>query len=219
MQRGNSMKSVHFLNGQLVNEDDLLISPRDLGYSRGYAAFDFMVTSGGRPFMLERHIDRLFRSCQSIALTMPWSKEQISQWILQTLEANKPYEGDVVIRIIISGGPSETLTPTKPPTIVIIVDARFPHVAQDYDQGVHVLLAEFARYEPQAKTSNYAEAIRQLNSLPKGVHEVIYYSDGNVREATRCNVFAVIDGRLVTPKTRILEGITRGVILNELELS
>jgi len=37
------MKNIHFLNGKFVDEDHLLISPRDLGYSRGYAAFDFML--------------------------------------------------------------------------------------------------------------------------------------------------------------------------------
>jgi branched-subunit amino acid aminotransferase/4-amino-4-deoxychorismate lyase len=213
------MKSVHFLDGKLVNEDDLLISPRDLGYSRGYAAFDFMITSRGHPFMMHRHIDRLYRSCQSILLNLPWSKEQIADWVLQTLEANEPVEGERVIRITISGGTSGTLTPPKTPTIVITIDSRIPCPPEDYANGVHVLLSEFERHEPQAKTNNYVEAVRQFNSISKDIDEIIYYSEDMVREGTRSNVFAVINGSLVTPKTGILEGITRGVIINELGLS
>lgn len=213
------MNSVHFLNGQFVNEDDLLISPRDLGYSRGYAVFDFMIASKGRPFMLERHIDRLYRSCRSISLSLPWSKEQISDWVLQTLEANKTVENELVIRISISGGSSETLTPAKTPTIIITIDPRIGSSSEDYANGVHVLLSEFEKYEPQAKTNNYIQAIRQFNSIPNDIHEVIYHSRGMVREGTRCNVFAVINGSLVTPKTGILEGITRSVIINDLQLS
>ena len=213
------MKSVHFLNGQLVNEDDLLISPRDLGYSRGYAVFEFMMTSKGRPFMLEKHIDRLYRSCQEISLNLPWPRKLISDWVLQTLEANKSVQGEKVMRITISGGSSLTLSPAKIPTIVIMVDPRIPCPPEDYANGVHVLLSEFQRYKPQAKTNNYIEAICQLSSIPNGIDEVIYHSEGMVREGTKCNVFAVINGSLLTPKTGVLEGVTRDIIINELQLS
>lgn len=213
------MKNVHFLNGKLVDEDNLLISPRDLGYARGYAAFEFMITSNGRPFMMLKHLDRLFKSCQSISLGVPWSKEQISTWVLQTLDANEFTGEEMVLRIIISGGSSGTLALAKVPTIVIIVDSRIPCPSEDYANGVRVLLSEFERYEPQAKTSNYVEAIRIFTSAPSDVDEVIYFSENMIREGTRCNIFALINGTLTTPKTRVLEGITRGVILNELRLS
>lgn len=210
---------MHFLNGQLVNEDNLLISPRDLGYSRGYAVFEFMMTSKGRPFMLEKHIDRLYRSSQEISLNLPWPKELIIDWVVQTLKANESVEGEKVIRVTISGGPSLTLSPAKVPTILIMVEPRIPCPPQDYANGVHVLLSEFQRYLPQAKTNNYIEAIREFGTIPNGIDEVIYHSEGMVREATKSNVFAVINGSLLTPKTRILEGITRDIIINELQLS
>ena len=217
--KDNFMKNIHFLNGQLVNENELLISPRDLGYSRGYAVFEFMITSNGRPFMMDKHINRLFKSCQSISLNVPWSKDQISEWVLQTLEANESNGEELVMRIIISGGSSGTLIPPKLPTIIIIVDPRIACPPEDYANGVRVLLTEFERYEPQAKTSNYVEAIRIFKSVPRGVDEIIYHSDALVREGTRCNIFAFINGTLITPRTGILEGVTRNVILNELQLS
>jgi branched-subunit amino acid aminotransferase/4-amino-4-deoxychorismate lyase len=213
------MKNVHFLNGQLINEDDLLISPRDLGYSRGYAVFEFMMILKGRPFMLEKHMDRLYRSCQEISLNLPWPKELITDWVLQTLKANESIEGEKVMRVTISGGPSLTLSPAKIPTIVIMVDQRIPCPPEDYANGVHVLLSEFQRYKPQAKTINYIEAIRQFSNIPNDIDEVIYHSKGMVREGTKCNVFALINGSLVTPKTGILEGVTRDIIINELQLS
>lgn len=213
------MKYVHFLNGQFVDEDNLLVSARDLGYARGYAVFEFMMTYNGRPFMLEKYMDRLFRSCEAISLDLPWSKELISDWVLQTLEANKSIEDEKVIRVTISGGPSFGLSPAKVPTIVIVVDARIPCPAQDYVNGVHVILSEFERYAPQAKTNNYIEAVRQFRSAPAEIDEIIYHSEGMMREGTRSNLFAVLDGSLVTPKTGILEGITRDTILNKLSLS
>ncbi|HSX08225.1 MAG TPA: aminotransferase class IV [Candidatus Saccharimonadales bacterium] len=213
------MKNVHFLNGQLVDEDHLLISPRDLGYSRGYAVFEFMITSGGRPFMMDRHLDRLFNSCQAISLSVPWTKEQIADWVLQTVDANELGDEEMVMRIIISGGSSGTLTLAKTPTILIIVEARMVCPPEDYANGVRVLLTEFDRYEPQAKTTNYVQAIRVMNAAPHDVNEIIYYSNNIVREGTRSNVFAIINGVLTTPKTGILGGVTRGLILNDLKLS
>jgi len=213
------MKSVHFLNGQFVTEDHLLISPRDLGYSRGYAGFEFMITSGGQPFMMERHIDRLFNSCHTISLSLPWSKQQIANWIQETVDANELRDEDMVMRIIISGGSSGTLTLAKTPTIVIVVEARMPCPPEDYANGVRILLTEFDRYEPQAKTTNYVHAVRVMKTAAHDVDEIIYFSNNMVREGTRCNIFALINGILTTPKTGILGGITRGVILNDLKLS
>lgn len=213
------MKNIHFLNGQFVDEDHLLISPRDLGYSRGYAAFDFMITSGGRPFMMERHMDRLFNSCQAISLHVPWSKQQVADWVQETVDTNDLGDEDMVMRIIISGGSSGTLTSAKMPTIVIIVEPRIFCSPEDYANGVRILLTEFDRYEPQAKTTNYVHAVRIMKAAPHDVDEVIYFSDNMVREGTRSNIFAVIDGVLTTPKTGILGGITRSVILNDLALT
>lgn len=213
------MKNVHFLNGQLVDEDHLFISPRDLGYSRGYAVFEFMITTNGQPFMMDRHIDRLFNSCKAIALNVPWSKQQIADWVQKIVEANELGDEDMVMRIIISGGSSGTLTLATTPTIVIIVEARMVCLPEDYANGVRILLTEFDRYEPQAKTTNYVQAVRVMNAAPHDVDEIIYFSNNMVREGTRSNVFAVINGILTTPKTGILGGVTRGVILNDLELS
>ena len=213
------MKSVHFLNSQLVTEEHLLISPRDLGYSRGYAAFEFMITSGGQPFMMNRHIDRLFNSCKAISLNIPWSKQQIANWVHETVDANELRDEDMVMRIIISGGSSGTLTLAKTPSIVMFVEARMACPAEDYANGVHILLTEFDRYEPQAKTTNYVQAIRVMNAAPDDVDEIIYFSDKMVREGTRSNIFVLINGILTTPKTKILGGITRSVILTDLELS
>ena len=169
--------------------------------------------------MMDRHLDRLYGSCKAISLTVPWSKQQIAKWVKRTVDANELRNEDMVMRIIISGGSSGTLTLAKTPTIVIIVEARMACPPKDYVDGVRILLTEFDRYEPQAKTTNYMHAIRLMNAAPRDVDEIIYYSNNMVREGTRCNIFALINGTLATPKTAVLEGITRGVILNDLVLS
>lgn len=212
-------ETMHFLNGKFVSEEQLLISPRDLGFARGYAVFDFLRTyPHHRPFKLKEHVDRLFNSAEIIQLSIPWSKEQVTQWIHETLDANKT-ETEKFIKIIISGGIAGGMLPEKEPTIMILVDHAVEYPNWCYESGITVIASNFTRYRPEAKTNNYIEGIKQMQlGEPINASEPLYYSDTQVFEGSNSNVFAVLDQTLVTPKSNILKGITRGVLLDILKL-
>lgn len=205
---------IHFLNGKLVKEEEMVVSMRDLGFMRGYAVFDFLITyPSQRPFMLDKHIDRLFHSAELIELATPWSKQQVRQWVMETLAANNDGE-EKGIKIVISGGVSQSLLPENSPTIAIFVDTRHPFPAAWYEKGVGVMTVHFRRYTPEAKSNNYIEAVKQAQAAKKiDAIEPAYYDDTQVFEGATSNIFAVIGGKLVTPKSNILAGVTRGVLL------
>lgn len=214
----SSQQSIHFLNGKLVTEEKLLIHVRDLGFTRGYAVFDFFITyPHHKPFKLSEHVDRLLHSAELIGLKVPWNKKQIEDWVYQTLEANES-ETEKMIKIIVSGGVSDSLLPSSP-TIVIIVEPRHIFPEDFYTKGIGVITVEFRRYVPYAKTNNYIEAVKQAQIAKKvGAVEPIFYDDEQVFEGSTSNVFAFIDGKLKTPKSNILGGITRAVLLERLHL-
>lgn len=211
--------ATHFLNGKLVSVEELVISPRDLGFSRGYAIFDFLKTyPHHRPFKLREHIDRLFNSANLIGLQMPWSKEDVEKWVKETLDANQT-DGEKFIRIMISGGVSETMLPQNDPTIVILVDPAVEYPKEHYEKGIGVITVKHSRYTPAAKSNNYIEGVKQTQLAKKlGAVEPVYYSDAQVFEGSNSNIFAVIDGKLLTSKSNILEGVTRGVLLEIFKL-
>jgi len=213
-------KSTHFLNGKLVSEEELKISPRDLGFSRGYAVFDFLRTyQNHKPFLLERHIDRLLNSAKLIHLPVPWSREELKNWVLKTLAAN-PGGDEKFIKIIISGGLDGYMSPAKEPTIIITVDPRTAHPKEYYEQGMGIIAVLHERHNPAAKTSDYIEGIKQAQIAKEiGAVEPLYYSSAQVFEGSNSNVFAVIGGKLLTPKSNILNGITRGVLLEICKLN
>lgn len=213
------MNKRHFLNGKFVSEEDLLISPRDLGFTRGYAVFDFFRTyRDHRPFMLDRHIDRLFNSANKIDLSIPWPKDQIKEWIFKTISLSK-FKGELVVRIIISGGISNSLEPAEFPSIVIIVDEAIIFPESTYLQGIKVITAEYQRYNADSKTTHYIEAIRKMKiANDEDAEEILYHSNGLILEGAFSNFFAVIDNKLVTSKSGILEGITRQILLENLKL-
>ena len=210
---------IHFLNGALVKEDELKISPRDLGFSRGYAVFDFLRTyQKHKPFKLKEHIDRIFNSAEKIGLEAPWSKNQVTDWVIQTVSAN-PDKDEKFIKIYFSGGVSDSMFPVSEPTIIILVDPCFQYPKEWYEYGTGVITVKHTRYNSTAKTNNYIEGVKQTTLAQKtGALEPVYYSDSQVFEGSNSNVFAIIGGALLTPKSNILEGITREVLLQILKL-
>lgn len=208
--------ATHFLNGKLVKEDELKVSVRDLGFMRGFAVFDFLITyNGQKPFYLDRHIDRIFRSAELIEFALPWKKEQVRQWVSDALAANAD-GGEKAIKIVMSGGPSHTLLPEAEPTIAVLIDPRegYQFPAECFAKGIAVTTARFRRYVPEAKSNNYIEGVRQAeNASKQGALETVYYDDAQVYEGSTSNIFAVIGGKLVTPRANILAGVTRGVLL------
>lgn len=210
----------HFLNGKLVPEDALLISPRDLGFARGFAVFDFLRTyNGHRPFKLKEHIDRLFYSARTIDIPVPWDTDTVERWVHETLEANSEDVREKFIRIMLSGGRAPAMVPVGDPTIIILIDPVSEYPKTWYENGVGIITEKFTRYMPLAKTNNYIEGIRQTMRAEKaGAMEPVYYSDEQVFEGSNSNIFALIQGELLTPKNGVLSGITKATLFKILKL-
>lgn len=209
---------IHFLNGKFVSEEELLISPRDLGLVRGYAVADFIVTHQHKPFKLSEHIDRLFQSAEQIGLQIPWNKKQIAEWLKGTLDKNDK-DTEKTLKIILTGGISQSMHQAEIPTIIIIVNHYSLPPAIYYEKGVKAIAVEYKRQYPAAKHTNYVEAMRQRAKV-KGndIEEIIYYDKSQVFEGSGSNLFAVIDNKLVTTKSNIVDGITRNTLLEILKL-
>ncbi len=208
---------IHFLNGNFVDEASLVVSVRDLGFMRGYAVFDFLITyRGQKPFMLDRHIDRLFNSAALIGLALPaaWTKAQVREWVMATLAKNADGK-EKAIKIVLSGGPAHALLPeAAAPTIAILIDTREPFPEDYFTKGIGVTAVKFRRYTPAAKSNNYIEGVKAAQAAAKiGAVEPVYYDDAQVYEGASSNIFAVIGGKLATPASNILEGVTRMVLL------
>ncbi len=207
------MVNFFYINGKFVPEKRAKISVFDLGFSRGYAVFDFLRTYNGKPFYLNEHLKRLLNSAKLIGLKHNYSLNSLRKIVLKTLEKNKLKEAN--IRIYLTGGEAKDfLTPSKPNLIVIITPIKkLPEYL--YTKGGKLITKISERILPQAKTIVYTEGIKFLQEAKrKGAIEVLLISkDGKILECTTSNFFAVINKKLITPpKDKILEGITRKVV-------
>jgi branched-chain amino acid aminotransferase len=205
---------IYYVDGEFVPAEKAVIPVDDLAVIRGIGVFDLLRTHRGKPLFLKEHVHRLFASARQIHLDLPWTHEQICQVASETLARNQIEEAN--IRIIATGGSSpDFITPQGKPRLLVLVTPLRKLPQWWFDQGIKVITLQVERRLPGAKSIDYipaAMALRQAQA--QGAIEAIYVDrEGHALEGTTCNLFAIINGRLVTPASGILAGITRQVVI------
>jgi branched-chain amino acid aminotransferase len=212
-----------WLNGELVAKSQAKISVYDHGLLYGDGVFEGIRAYNGRVFMLDEHIDRLYDSAKAIWLTIPLTKEQLRQAILQTLRANGLR--DAYIRVIVTRGVGDLgLDPRKchQPNVIIITDHIELFPDELYERGIEMVTVSVRRNVPQAlnpniKSLNYLNnVLAKIEAINAGKPEGLMLTvDGYVAEGTGENIFIAKRGELFTPPAYmgILKGITRQVVM------
>lgn len=209
------MANVYYVDGKYVPSAEAVFPINDLGLLRGYGCFDFMRTYNGQVIFIKDHVQRLFRSARQIGIDLPMSETELIHLVEETLKRNPPVESN--IRILVTGGSSpDFITPQGRPRIAIMVAALSQYPATWYTDGAKIISVPYTRTIPGAKSIDYIRAILVLaEARQKGAIEAVYLDpEGWVREGTTSNIFAFIDGKLATPGSGILNGITRQKVLD-----
>lgn len=206
--------NIYYIDGDYVEAQAARLPVDDLSVLRGFGVFDFLRTYGGRPFHLEDHLARLKRSAELIGLEVGRPLAEIAAIVHETLGRNGYTEAN--IRIVLTGGSSpDCFLPAGRPRLLVMVTPLVPPPEAWYRDGVEIITTPYSRYLPGAKSINYIPAIHAMQGARRqGAVEVLYVKpDGRVTECTTSNLFAVVGGRLLTPETDLLPGITRQVLL------
>lgn len=201
-----------YFDGKIIPLSRARISPDDLGVLRGYGAFDFLRTYNGQPFHLEEHFERFKNSAKEIGLKVPVSYAEVESAIYVLLKKNKVADGS--FRLVIVGGPTTAGLLAQKPIFYILAEEVYEPSKKELTSGVVLMTHEYMRYVPEAKTTNYIEAVRmQAEKNKRKAYEILYVNDGYVYECSTSNIFLIKGTTLITPLDGILGGITREVIL------
>lgn len=211
--------AVYYIDGEFVDSDSAVVSVKDMIVLRGFGVFDFLRTYNRRPFYLEEHIIRLKNSAEHIGLELSHSVADICEIVNQTIDKNPEFE-ECNIRIVYSGGISaDGVTPEGNGKLMVMVTTKHENPGSWYTNGAKIITTDVERYIPESKSTNYLNAVIALGKAKKvGAIETIYIDrHERVLEGTTTNIFGFKNGKLITPKTDMLPGITRSVILDLLE--
>lgn len=203
----------HSVNGRIVSHEEATIPLGDIGFRRGFTAFDYLRVIASRPLFLEDHLDRFWRSCGLLGLALPLERSALRRHLHEVIERNEL--GDAGMQLFLSGGiAADGFTPETPNLAIYVTDPPRPD-PELYHTGARLIGHLHRREFPEAKTTNYQMAVRQVPRMRQaGAIDVLYHHDGLALETSRSNLFLVDGaGRLATPGKGILAGVTRTNVL------
>lgn len=203
-----------YIDGRWVHPGDATISVNDVAVLRGYSAFEALRTYNRRPFHLDEHLNRLYRSAELIELEIPWQREHIATLVQEVIARNSYRHAS--LRLLVTGGESEdSILPIGKPALAVLITPLGERDMERFARGYKLITTSLQRIAPEAKTTSYLAAIRALKEAARrNAADALFVNEqGHVLEATRSNFFIFRGDTLVTPYTGILIGITRNVVL------
>ncbi|PPK77249.1 D-alanine transaminase [Methylobacter tundripaludum] len=204
-----------YLNGQYLPLADAKVSVMDRGFLFGDGIYEVIPSYSGSLFHFQEHMERLENSLSSIRLANPHDRAQWLEILTPLLDTSL----DQYIYLQITRGIDSKRDHTFPENVTPTVFAMCSNIVPlaNLDSGVKAISVDDSRWElcNVKATTLLANILLRQQAVEKGCAEAILVKDGYVTEGAASNIFAVIDGILITPPqgSEILPGITRNVIL------
>lgn len=219
-----------YLNGELVPRVEAKISVFDAAVMLGDTVTESTRTFRHKPFKIEQHIDRLYKSLKVTRINPGISSEQMLEISLQVLDANRhlldPDDDCWLVHNISRGQSVAGADPTvqRSPATIIVFTA--PMILTDwanfYLEGCHAVTPMSRAIPSQALDARIKNRSRMAYTLAEievklvdpRAQGILLDIDGNIAENKGGNFFIVADGVLKTPTTRnALAGISRATVL------
>lgn len=203
-----------FAQGSFMHKDKLNYPFEERGLQFGDGVYEVIRIYQGKYYLLDEHIDRLYRSLSEIRLSFPYNRKEFMEMLEKLLVKNKmEKDGKVYLQVTRGSAPRDHVFPDNiiPNFYAYLEPAR--RNMEVMKHGVPVITLPDIRW-------SYCH-IKSLNLLPnlmakqeakeQGCFEAILHKDGTVTECSASNVYFVQNGKIYThPATnRILHGCVR----------
>lgn len=213
-----------FLNGNIIDEKEAVVSVYDHGFLYGMGLFETFRTYDGAPFLLTEHLNRLQVGCEELGIQVQLDASQLSATISSLLDVNGLK--DAYVRLSVSAGVEALGLPSgdysNPSTILYV--KGLPPETDLASRSKSLQKLKLTRNTPEGsirhKSFHYMNGIlgkRELSSYPwaTGAEGLFLTAGGHLAEGLVSNLFFYKDGVLRTPdiQTGILPGITRSHVL------
>jgi branched-chain amino acid aminotransferase len=215
--KSDGPKRICFCGGKLVPESEAAIGILDHGLLYGDGVFDTLVAWKGNLFRFDEHAARLYRSMRAIALEPHFTRDDLLSRTRETVRGNELETA--YIKWIVTRGSNDTplMDPNGcVPHLIILIRPYIERFGGRTENGISLKTVAIRRTPNQCldariKSLNYLNLIlAKMEAKAAAADEALMLDiSGNVCEAAGYNIFLVSGQKLFTPKTDILEGITR----------
>ena len=208
------MKRTGYFNGEIGDLNTMTIPLCDRSVFYGDAVYDAILVLNGKPFTLDMHLDRLYRSCELVDIEFDMSREELKSEIERLLEYSYEKEEMLYIQVTRGNAPRKHEFPldTNPNLIMYISPITLPK----RDKRATLASIEDMRFEfCNIKTTNLMPnvfAAQRATSL--GATEALMHRGERVTEAAHSSILMIKNGVVIMPPLDrfILPGITRAII-------
>ncbi len=219
-------------NGELIAWQDAQIHVLSTAVQFGSSVFEgircYETERGPAIFRLQDHIGRLANSCKIYRMAHDFSADALEQACVEAVRANEL--SDCYIRpTIVRGYGSMGLAADSSPIEVYVPAWRWGAYlgADALERGIDVCVSSWSRPAPNtfpamAKAAGHYNSSQLIKweAMQNGYAEGIALGvDGRVSEGSGQNLFAVVNGTLITPAIdgSNLQGITRDTVIRSAE--
>jgi branched-chain amino acid aminotransferase len=213
-----------YVNGELFPRQEAKISVFDSGYLVGDGVWEALRLHHGVLVFLDEHLDRLWQGAATIGMDVGMGREELTDLLWQTINANKMHD-NVHVRLMLTRGikktPSQDPRLTiSGPNLVIIAEHKLANIASR-ERGVTLFTSSIRRGSPDYLDprlnchSKQHEVIALVQALEAGADEALMLDiHGFVATCNATNFFMVKNGEVWTSTGQYcMNGITRGKVL------
>jgi branched-chain amino acid aminotransferase len=216
-----SPSPVAFIDGEFVPLADAKISILDTGFFRSDVVYDVVSTWKGLFFRLDDHVERFLASAAGVRMECPESADRIRRILAGCVQRGGLQ--DAYVYMALTRGPylGHDLREFRPNFLAFAIPYVWLIPLEQQEVGSSVVVARTPRIdrasvEPRFKNHHWGDLTRgQFEAIDAGAETAILCdAAGILAEGPGFNFFFARDGRLFTPRTNVLEGITRKTVFD-----
>ncbi len=209
------MKSLGYYNGTISEAENLQIPATDRAFYFGDGVYDAVMCRNNIPYLLDVHIDRLFKNCQLLDINPPIDKAELYGIICSLVKRVEANEKFVYFHISRGSHIREHEYDSLRGNLFITVTER---KILNINKKMDTCLARDIRYELcNIKTLNLLPSVltAQMAKNSQCEEAIMYRDESFVTECSHSNVSILKNGALITaPSDKyILPGVTRAHLI------
>ena len=224
IQDDRNNEIVIYINGELLPRKDAKISVFDSGYLVGDGIWEAVRLHQGQLVFLDMHFDRLWNAAATIGMDLKMTREELTEKVQQTLDANNMSD-DVHVRIMVTRGIKKT--PSQDPRLTIsgpnlVIIAEHKKASEESkERGITLFTSTIRRGSPDYLDprlnchSKLHEVQALIQALEAGADEALMLDiHGFVATCNATNFFIVRNNEVLTSTGQYcMNGITRANII------
>lgn len=227
---GNTMKNQNYsagaawIRGEIMPVDEAAIPVTDWGLTHSDITYDVVHVWDGRFFRLDDYLSRFEYSLRKCHLTIEQSRNDI-RGILHQIVSESQLRRAYVSFVASRGQPR--ISGSRDPRDCVnhfyawCVPFVWVFAEQVRDRGVHLQVPEdlhrigATSVDPTVKNYHWGDFTQGLFRAKEAGFDntLLLDNQGRVTEGPGFNIFMIKQGQVATPKSGVLEGITRKVVI------